>query len=159
MRDDTTIFLHGCRCRAPAPICCSIAASPNTKEFDHTFELDASLLQTQAGKALSYKLKNDPQSGIALLHGVADQLIQRRVSDAEGIYKVAEVYAQLGDPASALILLEKSIDGGFFPYPYIVRDPLLAPIRNIPDYLRVLDKARLRYEQFRTRSAADAQPE
>jgi TolB-like protein len=126
------------------------------RDFEHAFELDASLLQTQVGKALSYKLKDDVPNGVALLHGVVDELMQRGVTDAEGIYKVAQAYAQLDDTPSALSVLEKSVDGGFFPFPYIQRDPMLAPIRKAAEYPRILEKARLRFEKFKNRYAPDA---
>ncbi len=126
------------------------------RDFDRAYDLDPSFLQTQVGKALSYKLQDDPTHGIALLHEVAEQLLRKGVTDAEGIYKVAQGYAQLGDLPSALSVLDKSVDGGFFPYPYIERDPLLEPIRAAPAYPAILEKARQRYTQFRTRFASDA---
>jgi tetratricopeptide (TPR) repeat protein len=126
------------------------------RDLDRAFELDASLLQTQAGKALSYKLKNDPQKGIALLQEVSAPLIQRGARDAEGLYKIAQAYAQLGDKTAALGMLDASVDGGFFPYPYLLKDPLLASIRSGADYAQIMDKARLRYTKFKARFAPGA---
>jgi tetratricopeptide (TPR) repeat protein len=124
------------------------------RDFDRAFELDPELLQTQVGKALSYKLKGDISKGLVLLRGVEDQLVGRGVSDAEAIYKVAQAYAQLGDSPAAIRLLEKSVDGGFFCYPYLLKDPLLDPIRTDAEVVRILEKARLRYDAFKARFAA-----
>jgi tetratricopeptide (TPR) repeat protein len=124
------------------------------RDFDRAYDLDPSFLQTQVGRALSHKLKDDPSNGIALLHEVAEQVLRNGVTDAEGIYKVAQAYAQLGDLPSALSVLDKSVEGGFFPYPYIERDPLLEPIRGSAGYPAILEKARQRYTQFRARFAA-----
>ena len=55
----------------------------------------------------------------------------------------------LGDSASALRLFGRSIDGGFFCYPYFESDPLLESIRRQPEYRRLLERARLRHEYFR----------
>ena len=118
--------------------------------------MDSSLLQTQVGHALSAKLKGDVPSGLVSLLATEAKLIQTGVSDAEGIYKVAQAYAQLNDPSAALRVLEKSIDGGFFCYPYMQRDPLLAPIRTAAGFPRLLEKARIRYGNFKTRFARDS---
>jgi hypothetical protein len=64
-----------------------------------------------------------------------------------------QAYAQLGNISAALRVLEKSVDGGFFCYPYFQRDPLLKSIRNTTDFPRALEKARVRFEGFRARFA------
>jgi tetratricopeptide (TPR) repeat protein len=130
------------------------------QDFDRAYDLDPNLLQTQVGKTLSYKLQGDTASGMALLHKVENQLTERGVTDSEAIYKMAQAYAQLGDTAAALRLLEKSVDGGFFCFPYFERDPLLAPVRQSAGLKPILDKARERYRAFKARFGKDpaAQP-
>jgi DNA-binding winged helix-turn-helix (wHTH) protein/TolB-like protein len=126
------------------------------RHFDLAYGLDSSLLQTEVGETLSLKLKGDPGGGMTLLHDVEAQLLERGVTDAEAIYKVAQAYAQLGDTPAALRALEKSVDGGFFCYPYLQRDPLLEPVRNSAGFSRVLAKAQVRFEGFKARFAAEA---
>jgi DNA-binding winged helix-turn-helix (wHTH) protein/TolB-like protein len=121
------------------------------QDFDRAYELDASLLQTQVGKALSNKLKGDVKAGIAGLRTVEQQFVASGVTDGEAGYKIAQGYAQLGDTSAALRVLEKSVDGGFFCYPYLLRDPMLDPIRNSAEFGRILEKARIRYEAFKLR--------
>jgi hypothetical protein len=118
--------------------------------------LDPSLLQTQVGETLSFKLRDDPGAGMTLLRGVEAQLLEHGVTDAEAIYKVAQAYAQLGDTAAALRMLERSVDGGFFCYPYLRRDPLLDPVRDSADFSRVLAKALVRFESFKAHFAPDS---
>jgi len=72
------------------------------------------------------------------------------VTDPEGIYKIAQAYAVLGDKASALHMLRHSIGGGFFCYPYFVRDPVLQKIRNQPEFQTLMSQARQRHEEFKT---------
>jgi hypothetical protein len=72
------------------------------------------------------------------------------VTDPEGIYKIVQAYAVLGDKASALHMLRHSIGGGFFCYPYFVRDPVLQKIRNQPDFQTLMSQARQRHEEFKT---------
>jgi serine/threonine protein kinase/tetratricopeptide (TPR) repeat protein len=121
------------------------------KDFDHAFERDPSLLPADVGKALSYAIKHDNANGLELLRQTEGKIEERGVTDAEGIYKVAQAYAVLGDKASALHMLRHSIGGGFFCYPYFVRDPLLQNIRNEPEFQALMSQARDRHEQFKAR--------
>jgi tetratricopeptide (TPR) repeat protein len=120
------------------------------QDFDRAYEQDPSLLPAAVGKALSYSIRHDNASGLALLKKTEAKIEERGVTDPEGIYKVAQAYAVMGDKASALHMLRHSIGGGFFCYPYFVRDPLLQTLRGDPEFQRILDQARQRHEQFKT---------
>jgi serine/threonine-protein kinase len=119
-------------------------------EFDRAYETDPSLLPATVGKAISYSIKHNNAEGLKLLKQTEGKIEERGVSDAEGLYKVAQAYAVLGDKASALHMLRHSIGGGFFCYPYFVRDPLLQNLRNEPEFQSIIDQARQRHEQFKT---------
>jgi serine/threonine-protein kinase len=119
------------------------------KDFDLAFERDPSLLPADVGKALSYSIKHDDSAGLKLLQDTEAKIEERGVEDAEGIYKVAQAYAVLGNKASALHMLRHSIGGGFFPYPYFVRDPLLQNLRREPEYETLMNQALQRHEKFK----------
>ena len=119
--------------------------------FDRAYKLDPNLMQAQVGKALSYAIAHQNQDGIALLREAERKIDQRDVRDPEALYKIAQAYAALGDPASALHALERSIDGGFFAYPYQKTDPLLDPLRTSPEFTRLLAISQARHEAFRAR--------
>src|ERR1700677_44031 len=116
------------------------------RDFDRAFERDPSLLPADVGKALSYSIKQDNTAGLELLRQTEGKIEERGVSDAEGIYKVAQAYAMLGDNHSALHMLRHSIGGGFFPYPYFVRDPLLLNLRNESEFQTLMNQALQRHE-------------
>jgi DNA-binding winged helix-turn-helix (wHTH) protein/TolB-like protein/Tfp pilus assembly protein PilF len=118
-------------------------------DFDRAYELDSTLFQAQIGKALSYALANQQAKGLALLRLTEQKVEAQGVSDAEGIYKVAQAYAALGDKASALRMLRRSIEGGFFCYPYFINDALLENLRNESDYTALMERARQRHEEFK----------
>jgi serine/threonine-protein kinase len=120
------------------------------KDFDRAFDMDRSLLPANVGKALSYSIKQDKAHGVKLLKQTEDKIEKRGVSDPEGMYKVAQAYAVLGDKTSALHMLRHSIGGGFFCYPYFVSDPLLQSLRGEPEFEALLDQARQRHQQFKT---------
>src|SRR5271165_967399 len=120
------------------------------RDFDSAFDKKPSLLPVNVGKALSYSIKHDNARGLKLLQQTEDRIEERGVSDPEGIYKVAQAYAVLGDKVSALHMLRHSIGGGFFCYPYFVRDPLLQNLRGEPEFQELMKQALRRHEQFKT---------
>jgi DNA-binding winged helix-turn-helix (wHTH) protein/TolB-like protein len=118
------------------------------KQFDHALELDPTLFQAQIGKALSLGIRGHVSEGLLLLQQVETRINQRGVGDPEAGYKIAQGYAVLGDRESALRVLERSIEGGFFPYPYLLTDSLLDSLRKEPDFVRLMASARQRHEAF-----------
>ena len=118
------------------------------EQFDHALELDASLLQAQIGKSLGLGIRNRPSEGLAILLDVEEKIKQRGVGDPEAAYKIAQANAVLGDKASALRVFKRSIDSGFFPYPYLLTDPLLDNLRNEPEFNQLMESARKRHQAF-----------
>ena len=121
------------------------------RDFDRVYDLDPSLLPANVGEALSFHIQGKNAEGLALLHQTENRIVERGVGDAESMYKVAQAYAVLGDKPSALRMFRRTIESGFFPYPYFQRDPLLQNVRNEPEFQRLMNQARERYEQFRAR--------
>jgi eukaryotic-like serine/threonine-protein kinase len=120
------------------------------RDFDNAYAKNPAVLPVNVGKALSYSMKHDNARGLKLLEETEEKIEERGVSDAEGLYKVAQAYAVLGDKASALHMLRHSIAGGFFCYPYFERDPLLQNLRGEPEFQKLMNEARQRHDQFKT---------
>ena len=121
------------------------------ENFDHAFNLDRSVLQAQIGRALSLAIRNQRSQAASILSEVETKVNQRGVIDAEATYKLAQAYAALGDKVSALRVLSQSVANGFFPYPYFSNDPLLDPIRNEPEFLKLMITASRRHQDFKTK--------
>ncbi|HTV65538.1 MAG TPA: protein kinase [Bryocella sp.] len=119
------------------------------KEFDEAYMKNPALLPVNVGKALSYAIRHENAAGLKFLQQTEDKIEERGVSDPEGIYKVAQAYAVLGDKAAALHMLRHSIGGGFFCYPYFVHDPLLQNLRGEAEFRSLMDQARHRHDQFK----------
>ncbi len=123
------------------------------KYFDQAYDLDPALLQADIGKAMSFQIARRNAPGIQLLREVESKILDRGVTDAEGIYKVAQAYAILGDKPAALRLFRQTIQGGFFCYPYFQSDPLLDNIRREPGFAESIEEARRRSQAFQARFA------
>jgi serine/threonine protein kinase/tetratricopeptide (TPR) repeat protein len=119
------------------------------QDFDRAYQRDPSLLPAMVGKALSYSIRHQNAEGVKFLKETESKIQESGVSDAEGLYKVAQAYAVLGDKKSALQMLHHSIDGGFFCYPYFVRDPLLQNLRKEPEFQNLMTQALQRHNQFK----------
>jgi tetratricopeptide (TPR) repeat protein len=129
------------------------------KHFDDAYGMDASLLQAQTGEAIALSIRHQDQQGLKLLAATEKKIQESGVSDAEGIYKVAEAYAVLKDNKSALRLFRQSVENGFFPYPYFETDPLMTSLRSSPDFKTIAKFAKDRYENFRrSYSSLETQP-
>ena len=117
-------------------------------DFDRAYQLDPNLY-TGIGKALSDAIHQRAKEGLQLLTGLERTVKQRGVGDPEATYKIAQAYAVLADKSSALRALRMSVEGGFFSYRYIDRDPLLDDLHGESEFAQILDIAHQRHEAFK----------
>ena len=122
-----------------------------SRDLNRAYELDPTLLPAQIGKALSYAMAQRRTRGLEFLRETEVGIDERGVTDGELLYKVAQVYAVLADKTSSLRMLRRSIDSGFFCYPYFVRDPLLDSLRDQPGLGERMAEARRRHEDFKAK--------
>jgi DNA-binding winged helix-turn-helix (wHTH) protein/TolB-like protein len=124
---------------------------PAVTNFDHAFELDRTLLQAEIGQAFSFGIHHENARAAVILHALETKVNERGVADPEAIYKIAQAYASIGDKTSALRVLHRSIENGFFPYPYFATDPLLDSLRSEGEFSKLMNAARQRHEEFKSR--------
>jgi DNA-binding winged helix-turn-helix (wHTH) protein/TolB-like protein len=120
-----------------------------SKDFDRAYEIDPTLY-AKIGKALSESIAQRDAEGLQILRSLEGKMTERGVGDPEAVYKIAQAYAVLGDKPSAVRTLRRSVETGFFSYPYIVADPLLNAIRSESEFGAILTMARSRHEAFKT---------
>jgi DNA-binding winged helix-turn-helix (wHTH) protein/TolB-like protein len=118
-------------------------------DFDDAFALDRTLLQAEIGKAISLGLQHDALRAAVMLRELEAKINDRGVVDPEAMYKIAQAYTTIGDKKSAIRWLRRSIEDGFFSYPYLATDLLLTPIRNESEYAELMEMARKRHDMFK----------
>ncbi len=118
------------------------------QEFDKAYDLKPAMLYARMGKALSYHIAGRNTEGIELMRESEHLIESRGVRDAESLYKISLAYAQLGDKSSALRLLRRSVEGGFFCYPYQSTDILMESLRGEPEFKKIMEISRQRHEGF-----------
>lgn len=120
-------------------------------DFEQAIKADPQSLYPQIGQALRLHIGKQTTQGLELLQAIEQQVEKQKVTDAEALYKVAQGYAELGEKAAALRLFRRSIEGGFFCYPYFANDPLLSQVRGEAEYAQLLQMARQRHDEFKRR--------
>jgi DNA-binding winged helix-turn-helix (wHTH) protein/TolB-like protein len=119
--------------------------------FDRAAQLDPTALVSQIGSALKLGIEGHNREGIEVLKAAEKKLEKDPAGDGELSYKLAQSYSALNDQESALRLLQKSIEQGFFCYPYFTSDPLMNPLRGTVQYSALIEQTRQRHEQFKRR--------
>ncbi|HEY3129989.1 MAG TPA: protein kinase [Acidobacteriota bacterium] len=71
--------------------------------------------------------------------------------DGERCYNIACGFVLLRDKAGWTEMLQKAVDHGFFNYPYMATDPVLASLGGDPDFQRILALAKRKHEAFKQR--------
>ncbi|MGH9760561.1 MAG: tetratricopeptide repeat protein, partial [Blastocatellia bacterium] len=119
-----------------------------SSNFDRAYALDPSLFP-QIGKSLSFGIAGQHQDAKDLLQDIEKKVQENGVSDPEALYKIAQAYIALGEKPSGIRMLRRSIEDGFFCYPYLTTDPLLDPVRSDPEFAALIEEARNRHEEFK----------
>lgn len=115
--------------------------------FDSAFNVDKSSIWSTFGQA--YKeasLGNDER-----VLNIAERLEERNIVDGERRYRLVHFYALIGKKEDALRNLKKSIESGFFNFPYISNDPFLDNIRGTKEFKNLLAQAKRRHQAFKLR--------
>jgi tetratricopeptide (TPR) repeat protein len=118
-------------------------------EFKLAYQPNNESLQASVSNALALTLTNERSASLTQLRETEKIAMARGVYDAEGFYKMAQVYAILGDKEAALHVLRHSLEGGFFCYSYFANDPLLNNLQSEAEFARLLQMAQQRHEKFR----------
>jgi tetratricopeptide (TPR) repeat protein len=106
--------------------------------------------RSQAALASFLAAEGDPVRARALV----DEVAASSYMDHHVAYSLGATYAQLGRPADARRWLAESARTGLPCYPWYVRDPLLAPLRDDPAFRAFLAGLREKWLANRARYAA-----
>ena len=95
-------------------------------------------------ESLVASLEGDPASGLAMLAPVNTTRLDFHLT-----FHLSESYAMAGAIECALAVLEEAVDKGFYAYQFMTNHcPFMAPLRGLPEFERIMEKARTRWEEF-----------
>lgn len=113
--------------------------------FDSAFNVDKSSIWSTFGQAYKEVLLGNNERVL----NIAERLEERNIVDGERRYRLVHFYALIGKKEDALRNLKKSIESGFFNFPYICDDPFLDNIRGTKEFKNLLAQAKKRYQAFK----------
>jgi serine/threonine-protein kinase len=93
-------------------------------------------------------------AGVEAAAGARDAARARAIGIEKGpymdhhvAYSLSAAWAQLGDARKAATWLEQAADTGLPCFPWVLRDPMLDPVRRSPEFGRLIERLRQRYER------------
>jgi eukaryotic-like serine/threonine-protein kinase len=87
-------------------------------------------------------LEGRRDEAIAAIQGI----VSSGFRDAEGLYYLGRQLAYVGAADEAVAVLDRATAAGFFCYPLLASDEWLDPLRRMPNFVTVLDRARQEHE-------------
>ena len=95
-------------------------------------------------ESLVASLKGDEARGLEALAPINTALLDFHLT-----FHIAESYAMAGAVDRALVVLEEAVDKGFYAWNSMnVLCPFMRPLRGMPEFARIMEKARARWEAF-----------
>jgi|GEM_PF-1105643 len=99
-------------------------------------------------QALLLIIEDDHSAAIEVIDSVVQQRHDKKHSDGEMTYKLAQLYALADAQELALKNLQISVNQGFFPMNYFLHDPAMKAIKNTELFTSVVEQATIRHEAF-----------
>ena len=96
------------------------------------------------GKAI---IQGDTLTGLKTLQ----KREQLNITDPEPAYYRAGEYALLGDKKGSLRALREAVNGGYFNYPFMLRDTDLDSMREDSEFQKILEEAKEKHLAFKKR--------
>ena len=121
------------------------------KSFNRAIELENNTFPEFLALGLMAYIEGQKEKGLK----ITTAWEKKNLYDAEMIYRIACNYSLLGDKKSSVRVLKRSIDAGFFNYPFFLVDPFLDPVRDDPEFQKVLALAKQKHEDFKLKYFAD----
>lgn len=115
--------------------------------FDSAFDVDKSSIWSTFGQAYKEASLGNNERVLEIVK----RLEERNIVDGERRYRLVHFYALIGKKEDALRNLKKSIESGFFNFPYISDDPFLDNIRGTKEFKNLLAQAKRRHQAFKLR--------
>ncbi len=106
------------------------------KYLDRVIEMEPDSFWEYDSQGFRAFITQDIEKGIA----AAKKLEAADVNDSEATFYWATIYALLGDKQSALRMLNKAVDNGYFNYPLFQRETHLDSLRQDPEFQKLLEK-------------------
>jgi len=113
----------------------------------------------QFSQALLYIAEKDYSNAVQTIDAIIQLRHDKKHTDGEMTYKLAQLYALANEPELALKNLQISVDQGFFPMNYFLHDPALKSIQNTEQFMAIVKQATERHLAFAERFGLESEAE
>jgi DNA-binding winged helix-turn-helix (wHTH) protein/tetratricopeptide (TPR) repeat protein len=80
---------------------------------------------------------------------ILTKMVNTNIVDAENFYYFSSFYALLGEKQACLNMLDKAVNTGYFNYPHISQSNAFTFIKNDPQFIEIVKRAKKRHDAFR----------
>jgi TolB-like protein/Tfp pilus assembly protein PilF len=115
------------------------------KYLDKVIDNETDTYPEFLAKGILAYLKDEKEEGLQIIR----EWEEKDIYDSEILYTMAANYGLFGDTINCIRLLKKAIYGGFYNFPYMMRDSFLDPVREDAEFQRVLLLAKEKHEAFK----------
>ncbi len=113
--------------------------------FERSVELDSEGMTGQFSKAMLAIMEGNKDEARILM----EKLENYEFKDAEPYYFIAQIYGLLNDKPACYRCLRRTIEGGFFNYSLMTRDIFFDPVRDDPEFDKILEVAKEKHLAFK----------
>jgi TolB-like protein/Flp pilus assembly protein TadD len=117
------------------------------ESFNYVIEHDAGGLYSFLAESLTSYIEGDFEAGLQVVRRIEEA----NILDAETWFHFAGLCAMMGDNEGAVRLLQRAVDGGFFNYPFMLKDPFFDSVRDDGEFQFVLQQANEKHLAFKKR--------
>jgi DNA-binding winged helix-turn-helix (wHTH) protein/tetratricopeptide (TPR) repeat protein/TolB-like protein len=139
----------------------SLVLSDKSDEATHILrgvtERKSADLFGKLSQALLLIIEVDYPAAIEVIDEVVKQRMDKKHTDGEMTYKLAQLYAMAGAQELALNKLQTAVNQGFFPMNYFLRDPALKSVQTSEQFTAIVRQAHQRHQAFAERFGLQAE--
>jgi len=90
-------------------------------------------------------LKGNRDEGIKLMKQVEDE----NQTDSEVWYNFSNLYGLLGDKNRCIHALRNAVNGGYYNYPFMMKDYFFDSVRDDPEFQSIMALAKEKHQAFK----------
>jgi serine/threonine protein kinase len=113
--------------------------------LNRAINLEPLSLTGRFAKAIKAYIEQDRLEGLKILK----QIERSDPWDSEVLYGLTSIYGLFGEKKRCSHIMRKAVEGGFFNYPFMLKDTFLDPVRDDPEFKEVLSLAKEKHEAFK----------
>jgi serine/threonine protein kinase/Tfp pilus assembly protein PilF len=115
------------------------------KYLNRSISLDPNSISYYMGMAFKASMEGKYDEGIKFVKQIED----KNPTDSEVWFGLSELYALLGDKNSCINALRNAVNGGYYNYPFLLKDNYFDSIRDDVEFQKVLALAKEKHDAFR----------